>query len=276
MAKALLSEAEFSRHIVNRARRERPDIRVEPMGKYLLLVEPNQGRQRVVSLADLYESYRQAPRQRDELMGAFLESLVYEEQPAATGSFEENRANIMPQVVPTALLEYCRQDNRELAAIPYMDGLALAFVLDEAERYSYIHRKVMQDWGVTETDMLKSAMENLQQLGGGADYYQIGTDEHMALVWETFDGYDASRILLSRELNAAAALVPGNVLIGIPNRDYLVLFSDLDPDFVAEMRERLREDFESHDYPITNRLFTLTGGMLMPYDENHKQERMVN
>ena len=275
MGKALLSEAEFSRVIVNRARRERPDIRVEPMGKYLL-VEPNQGRQRVVSLEDLYESYRQAPRQRDEVIGAFLTSLVYEEEPGITGTFTENRANIMPQVVPTSLLDYCRQDNRELAAVPFLGGLAIAFVLDEAERYTYIHKRVMDGWSIGEKELLAAAMENMQQLAGGEGYYQIGTDHRIALVWETFDGYDASRILLSREVNAAAASVPGNVLIGIPNRDYMVLFSDIDPEFVSEMRDRLREDFEAHDYPITSRLFTLVGGVLTPYDESVKQERIVN
>lgn len=276
MGKALLSEAEFSRVLVNRARRERPDIRVEPMGDYLLLIQPLQGQQRVVSMADLYETYRQAPRERDEAIAAFLETRVYEEQPAISGSFAENRNAIMPQVVPLTLLEYCKQDNRELAALPYLGGLAIAFVLDEAERYTYIHRRIMEDWGVTETDLLHAAMENLQELGEGENHYQIGTEERIALVWETFDGYDASRILLSKVINAAAALVPGNPLIGIPNRDYMVLFSDVDPDFVAEMRERIRQDFEGHDYPVTTRLFTLDGGVLVALDEHRKQERVVN
>lgn len=276
MGKGLLSEAEFSREIVNRARRERPDIRLEPMGQYLLLVQPNQGHQRVVSLADLYQSYCEAPKQCDDVISAFLETRIYEDQPAICGSFAENRANIMPQVVPLSLLEYCRKEDRELAAMPYLSGLAIAFVLDEAERYSYIHRRVLEEWAVPETDLLQAAMENLQHLGEGEVHYQIGTDERITLVWETFDGYDASRMLLSQVINQAAAQVPGNPLIAIPNRDYMVLFSDVNPDFVAEMRDRIREDFERHDYPITARLFTLDGGVLVPYDENRKQARVVN
>lgn len=276
MGKALLSEAEFSRVIVNRARRERPDIRVQTMGKQLLLVEPNAGRQRVVSLADLYQSYCEAPTQRDEVIGAFLEAQVFADEPMPSGTFADNRANVMPQIVPTTLLDYCRQDNRELAAVPYIGGLAIAFVLDEEERYTYIHQKVMETWGVTATDLLHAALENLQQLDTAEAYYQLGSGERSLVVWETFDGYDASRILLSRELNAAAAHLPGNVLIGIPNRDYLVLFSDVDVDHVSEMRERIREDFEAHEYPITGRLFTLVSGVLMPLDEIRKQERVVN
>lgn len=276
MAKVLLSEAEFSQVIVNRARRERPDIRVQSMGKYLLLIEPTEGRQRVVSVADLYQSYCQAPLQRDEVIGLFLETAVYEDRADIEGTFAENRANIMPQVVPATLLEYCRQDNRELASVPFMDGLGIAFVLDEAERYTYIHLRVMDSWGVTQKDLLHAAMENMQQLSSTETHYQLGTDERTTLVWETFDGYDASRILLTRDLNSAAVHVPGNVLIGLPNRDYMVMFGDVSPDFVAEMREKIREDFESHDYPITSRLFTLSGGVLVPYDEARRQDRVVN
>ncbi|MDF2628069.1 MAG: hypothetical protein K0R39_1900 [Symbiobacteriaceae bacterium] len=276
MGKALLSEAEFSRVIVNRARRERPDIRVEPMGDYLLLIRPLQGQQRVVSMAELYESYCQAPKERDEAIAVFLETRVYEEKPAICGSFAENQEHVMPQVVPMTLVEYCKQDNRELAAIPYLGGLAIAFVLDEEERYTYIHRRVMDDWGVSEMDLLHAAMENLQELGEGENHYQLGTEERTALVWETYDGYDASRILLSKVINAAAARVPGNPLIGIPNRDYMVLFSDVDPEFVAEMRERIRQDCEGHDYPITSSLFTLDGGVLVPLDEHRRKERVVN
>jgi uncharacterized protein YtpQ (UPF0354 family) len=277
MAKALLSEAEFSRVVVNRVKRERPDIRVQPVGKYMLLVEPASGRQRMVSLADLYQSYRQEPLQRDEVIGAFLENAVYEDPTEILGTFAENRDKIMPQVVPVTLLEYCKRDNRELASTAYMGELAIAFVLDEEERYTYIHRQVMDGWAVDEHAMYQAAMENLQRLSTDLDaYYRLGTGVRSSLVWETFDGYDASRILLSRELVEAAIQVPGTPLIGIPNRDYMIMFSDVDPDFVAEVRERIREDFSAHDYPITARLFTLVDGVLVPYDDLQRQERMVN
>jgi uncharacterized protein YtpQ (UPF0354 family) len=276
MGKALLSEAEFSRTVVTRAKRERPDIRVKSMGKCLLLVETESGRRRVVSLLSLYESYREAPHTRDEVVAAFLSDQVYREPVEIAGTFAENRTKVLPQVVPYGLLEYCRQDNQELAAVDYVGGLAVAFVVDEDERYAYIHRDLMESWGVGETDLLKAALENLQELGRGVEtHFCVGEGERKTVVWETFDGYDASRILLTGDLNAMAARVGGNPVIAIPHRDYMVMFGDTDPEFLLHMEERIREDFEAHNYPISPRLFTLRGGSLVPYSAE-RRERLVN
>jgi uncharacterized protein YtpQ (UPF0354 family) len=277
MGKALLSEAAFNRVVVNRARRERPDIRVQTMGKYLLLVEAEPGHRRVVSLVGLYQSYREAPQTCDEVVGAFLTNQVYEVQAPVQGTFAENQHRIMPQVVPLTLLEYCRNDNRELAAVHFVAGLGIAFVVDDDEGYTYIHRKVMQAWGVTDTTLLRVAMENLQTLTNSTEpYYRLGTGEHTLLLWETFDGYDASRVLLAGELTRAAATLGGNPVIAVPHRDYMVLFGDTDPEFVGRMQTRVREEFEGHPYPISPQLFALAGGQLLPYNDQMRRERVVN
>lgn len=276
MAKPLLSQSAFGKAVVSRARRERPEIRVQTMGKDLLLIQSESGQRRVVSLATLYQAYRDAPQARhDDVVGDFLVTEVYQEPVDITGTFAENRHKIMPQVVPATLLEFCRKDRRELASLPFLGDLGIAFVADEDERYTYIHKRVVADWGVDELDLLRAAMDNLQGLAeSGATYYRLGLGARTMLVWETFDGYDASRVLLTRGLIEAASLLAGNPIIGLPHRDYLVMFGDADPEFVLQMQERIREEFEAHPYPITARFLTLVGGNLVPYAG--EQERLVN
>jgi uncharacterized protein YtpQ (UPF0354 family) len=278
LERVLLNEEEFSRVVVDRARKERPEIQIRLMGKFLLLVEPEPGRRRIVSLVSPYESYCQSPKERDEVIATFLNLTVYQEATTISGTFAENRQKVMPQVVPPSLLDFCAKDGRELAAIDYVGGLAITFVLDEPDRYSYIHKRVMEHWGENETALLTAALQNLNAMHEreGSSHYQIGKGERLMLAWETFDGYDASRILLSRELNSRAALVVGNPVIAIPHRDYMVMFGDTDPVFVAEMSDRVREDFEGHSYPITSRLFTLRDGNLVPYEGTDALPRMVN
>lgn len=277
MGKGLLSELEFSRVVVGRARRERPDIRVKAMGKFLLMVEPEVGRRRMVSLVTLYQSYSESPSELEQVVGAFLAAMVYEEPGRVKGTFQENRSRIMPQVVPASLLEFCRQDKRELAALEYVGGLSIAFVVDEPERYSYLHQSVAGRWGINQQELLAASLQNLQahHESSGA-FYQIGRGERAAVVWETFDGYDASRILLTKELNKMAALVVGTPLIAIPHRDYLVMIGDQDPEFVSETAERVREDFEAHSYPISPRFFTLADGNLTPYEGPTRVARYLN
>ncbi len=268
---------EFCRLVADRARKERPDIRVEPAGRFLLLVETEPGQERLVSLEALYQACRESPRQRDEVIEDFLAAHVYDDPSHIGGGFDENRHRIMPQVVPPTLLGFCRMEGRELAALDHIGGLAVAFVVDEPERYCYIHRSVMLRWGVSEVDLLTAALENLEGLHRQTpSCCRFGQGERLALVWETFDGYDASRILLTRELSSMAGLVAGNPVIAIPHRDYLVMIGDADPDFVAEVADRVREDFESHCYPITPRFFTLADGVLAPYSEGLRLHRKVN
>lgn len=277
MPKALLTEAEFGRLVVSRARRERPDIRVRAVGRSLLMVEAEPGRRRMVSLLEPYQDYLESPSDRDALIGAFLGALVYEEPGSVRGSFAENRHKVMPQVVPPSLLDFCRRDRRELASVSYVGGLSIAFVVDEPDRYSYIHQKVMEGWAIDELDLLRAAIENLREQSKVEPVvHRIGTGDRTTLVWESFDGYDASRILLQQELTEAAAVLAGNPVVAIPHRDYMILFGDADPEFVSEMAERIREDFEAHSYPITPRLFALVGGGLEPYEGPHRRERILN
>lgn len=276
MTAKVVNEAEFSRIVISRVQQERPDIRVTAMGNFLLMVEAEPGRQRMVSMAGLYRAYCEYPLDRDEVIGNFLSSLVYDEPAVIRGSFEENRHKVMPQVVPPTLLDFCRRDNRELASVEYLDGLAIAFVVDEPDRYAYLHRSVAEQWGVGQTALLTAAIQNLQSLDEEESaFYQCGTGLHTTLAWETFDGYDASRVLLTRELNEMAAVVAGNPVIGLPHRDYLVMFGDADPEFVSVMAERVREQFEEHSYPITPMLYTLEDGQLVPY-AGAERRRPVN
>lgn len=276
MARALLTEEEFSRVVASRAKREWPEARVESMGKDTLVLEPEPGQRRVVSLVSLYQLYCESPLERDEVIGHFLASLAYERPGRIPGTYAENRAKIMPQVVPPSLIEFCQQERQELASLDYVGDLSIAFVVDEPERYSYLHRSAAQRWGVGETELLSAAVKNLEALDQeGAPYHVIGREDRVTLVWETFDGYDASRILLTRQLIEAAVKVPGNPVIAIPHRDYMIMFGDSDPAFVEEMADRIREDFEAHSYPITPTLFTLKNGHLAVYGRT-QGERVLN
>ncbi len=277
MSKLVLTEEQFSRIVVTRARRERPDIRVKAMGTSFLMVEPEPGRQRVVSLINLYQTYCDSPSERDEVIADFLQSRVFDETGGAPESFAQTRTKIMPQLVPHSLLEVRRQVGRDLAAVSYVGELSIAFVIDEPDRYSYLQRSMTEDWGACDVELLTAAVENLKRLQTSTPrFQQFGTGMRTRLVWETYDGYDAARILLSRELAEMAALVPGNPVIGVPNRDYLVMFGDADPEFLTEVGAQVRECFEQHDYPLTARLLTLVDGNLEVYPGTGRRVRVLN
>lgn len=274
MGKSVLSPEEFSRIMASRLQQERPEAQVEMLGQSFLMLR-EEGRRKVFSLASYYRQYSKTPDEFEELVDRFLREAVYQER-RRMPTLLEVRGRILPQMVPVALVEQTRRNGRDLAAVHYAGELAIAFVIDEAERYAYIHERLMMKWRVKETDLLALGVRNLQQISRDVRPLRIGRGKRLMLVWEAFDGYDASRILLTRSLCEAAAHVEGNPVIAIPHRDYLVMFGDSDPAFMEEMVERIKDEFSLHRYPISDKFYTLHFGALVQYDWNRNQERVVN
>lgn len=184
----------------------------------------------------------------------------------AAARFAEVCPRILPQVVPARLRRVCRRPGAGLCTIPLAGDLAVAFVVDEPDRYCYITAAVAQRWGVGPAQLLGAALANLRRISLGAVWKQIGRGARAFFLCETFDGYDAARVLLGRELAQLAARVAGNPIVGIPHRDFLVVAGDRDLRLVAELQAMVGEDFARAPFPISPRLYAWQDGRLVPYD----------
>jgi hypothetical protein len=66
-------------------------------------------------------------------------------------------------------------------------------------------------------------------------------------------------------LAEVAKTIPGEILIGIPNRDFMLMFSDDDPDRVSAVALQITRDVRQHAHGISDKLFTLTDGEIREY-----------
>jgi len=55
-------------------------------------------------------------------------------------------------------------------------------------------------------------------------------------------------------------------VIGIPNRDFLVIISDDDPDRVAAVALQITRDMRQHTHGLSNRLFTISHNEVREYN----------
>lgn len=187
---------------------------------------------------------------------------------------EEVRGRLLPQLVPYWLVPEEYRGDRDLAAIPHLGEVAVAFVVDEPHRYTYIDYAMLGHWNMAKADLLALALANLARSYRPAT--RRGAGHHLALVWQARDGYDAARLLLTRRLCEAAALVPGNPVIAAPHRDLLIMFGDADPVFVAEMAEFVDVAFNHSPYPVSPQLYTLREGTLQLYRPAGGHPRMLH
>ena len=85
------------------------------------------------------------------------------------------------------------------------------------------------------------------------------------MVCENKDGYAATRVLLPELLERWAERIPGRMLLGIPNRDFLIAFSDRNPDQVAAIAHQVRRDATKRDHPLSGSLLTWKDGRITEY-----------
>jgi uncharacterized protein YtpQ (UPF0354 family) len=76
------------------------------------------------------------------------------------------------------------------------------------------------------------ALENLRLRTNKRSYETHGYRARTTIVCETRDGCAATRILLPELMEKWSRCILGNMLLGIPNRDFMIAFSDRDQEHV--------------------------------------------
>ncbi len=66
-------------------------------------------------------------------------------------------------------------------------------------------------------------------------------------------------------MDSWARRIPGRMLIGVPNRDFLIAFSDRDPVHVAAIAAQVRRDATARDHPLCPDLLVWQEGKIKEY-----------
>jgi hypothetical protein len=210
----------------------------------------------VASLENLYRmsllhpdsTRRHAERWMVELLRAA------EGTPDLDGSFEELRPRIMPMVVAED------SDPHDLSVRqPLVPGLVVGYGIDNDRTISHVTRKRMEKWKVELDDLHDAAIENLTARSNTIAAHAAQDDDgNMELIlFQTMDGYDASRVLLP-DLNEKLRDHLGSPFAAaIPNRDILLCFRD-DEATIAHLRPQIERDFAQMPHQITDEILLVT------------------
>jgi hypothetical protein len=210
----------------------------------------------VASLENLYRMSMLHPestrRQTERWMVELLRAS--EGTPDLDGTFEELRPRIMPMVVAE------NADPHDFSVKqPLVPGLVIGYGIDNDRTISHVTRKRLQKWTVDLDDLHQAAIENLtaksQSIAAHAAQDEQGKME--LILFQTMDGYDASRVLLP-DLNEKLREHLGSPFAAaIPNRDILLCFRD-DDATIAHLRPQIERDFAQMPHQITNEILLVT------------------
>lgn len=227
-----------------------------------------QGRTLQIELDQFYNAYQRYPEQLDAIASKLLRAIQEHAQTRGAVSFDEIRDRVYPMLKPIEILaDIFERKLPMLAYRPLLADLIITYVIDEERSVVYLNDEHMAAWGVREEELYKQSLENLRRRTLKPDMCTIvGEGDRQLIIYSTEDGYDAARLLLTELLEEWQQQLPGQLVIGIPNRDFLVGFSDANPAILRQIAQQISVDASQREYALTDQLFTLVDGRLQLYE----------
>lgn len=174
--------------------------------------------------------------------------------PDIDGTFDELRPRLLPLVVPESA------DPHPLSlSQPLVPGLSITYGIDNDRTISHVTRKRLERWGITIEDLHDVAIENLVQRSQALTAHAVQDDDDAVelILFQTLDGYDASRVLLPDLHEKLREHLGSPFVAAVPNRDILLCFRNDDPT-VKKLRPQVRSDYAKMPHQVSDKLLLLT------------------
>ena len=184
-----------------------------------------------------------------------------EGSPDSGANFEEVKDRILPMILSGNI----EDGPAGVVAQPLVEGLLVAYAIDNDRTIAYIPRARFDAWGISLEDLHKTAIDNLVARSEAISAH-AAQDENGSvnlILFQTMDGYDASRILLPTLHDRLKEHLGSPFAAGIPNRDILLCFRD-EAESVDRLQKQITEDFHRMPHQVTDRLLLITPDGIAP------------
>lgn len=154
-----------------------------------------------------------------------------------------------------------------LVTQPLVAGLRIGYVIDGDRTIAYVPWEAMQRWNVDVERLHERAMANLLSRSEtmNAHAAQDEAGEINLILFQSLDGFDASRLLLPNLHDRLREHLGSPFVAAVPNRDILLCFRN-EPQTVASLRSQIKHDFRNMPHQVTERLLLITPDGIAPYD----------
>jgi uncharacterized protein YtpQ (UPF0354 family) len=221
----------------------------------------------LLDLSNYYRVYRQRPDQIDAVMQTLVRVLLGEIPSETDTDYDSLADRIYPMIKPIELLVEVRERNLPMLVYhEFLANLIIIYAIEEGRSFAYINEDHLEQWGVTENELRDRALVNLRRRTVDIRYTTAGERNQRLFIFNSGDGFDATRLLLTEMLTQWARMLPGQLVIGIPNRDFLIAFSDSDPDILQAIAMQIQADSAQQANGLTDQLFTLIKGQIREYE----------
>jgi uncharacterized protein YtpQ (UPF0354 family) len=259
--KRAMSQDEFIEAVRLRILSNHPNVTIKSADKFDWILLINDKEQQWF-LDNTYARYCQQPVLFNELVDYMIDSISNMDD--SDISWEQAKSRILPSLKSEKFLidNYKLPGGAEimesLVSFDYINDLNITIAIDSEMSMSFVNKKHLETWGVSEQFLLDTSIANLSKLT--AQYWAESTrlaQESGLFAFATQDGYDASRILLPDFYERASrALGCEKILVGIPNRDFIAAIPENSPG-KDKFYKQIQNDARVYDHAITSEIITI-------------------
>jgi hypothetical protein len=182
--------------------------------------------------------------------------------PDQDASFDRVKDRILPMII---LQTDDDTDGAAIVAEPLVDGLQIAYAIDSDRTIAYIPQAVFAKWTMSMDDLHDVAINNLVARSESISAHAAADEdgEVNLILFQTMDGFDASRILLPTLHDRLREHLGSPFAAGIPNRDILLCFRN-DEETVSRLKDKIADDYRQMPHQVTEKLLLVTADGLAP------------
>jgi uncharacterized protein YtpQ (UPF0354 family) len=220
----------------------------------------------LASMENIYRSTLLQPEHSQSIIEQWMREMIRasEGTPDQHAPFEELAERIMPVVLREGTVD---PQTSLMVTQPLVSGLNVGYVVDSDRSFWYIPQAAFNSWGISIDDLHNRALANLvdRSQAISAHAAQDPDGRINLILFQTGDGFDASRILLPTLNERLREHLGSPFLAGIPNREILLCFRD-DQETLTRLRDQIQSDYTQMPHPITDRLLLVTPDGIAPHD----------
>lgn len=221
-------------------------------------------------MRNIYLLYKATPHRLHEIVQEYVSTI----QNAPAFSWPEQNEEILDSILPFLrhadfLSEPLRQNKPMLVSRPFITGVVVTYIFDSPDYRIYLNTEMVSKF-IEEADgtleMIHDlALDNLRERTKRRNFKKLGRGKERMMVCDTTDGLAATRILLPELMERWARRIYGRMLIAIPNRDFLIAFSQHSREGVAAVARQVRLDATQRQHPLSSNLLTWQNGRIREY-----------
>lgn len=259
----VLTPEQFTQEMVQRMQKQRPDLQFAAKGPLHVQVK-RQGQEQATAFFDnAYNAYKSDPQNKQAVMEQYTAALIETVQSNKNAKIDKTlivpviKDKAWPEEIRKSLQASGKGDKPPAYAFdPYNEELLVLYAEDTDNNIRYLDEQQIEEAGVPRSELRALAVANLKRL-----LPEVALQKGDGVLMVTAGGtYEASLLLLDEIWIPNAIAVQGDVVVGIPARDLLLVTGSQTPGGVDKLRQVVNATAQDANYKLTNTLFVRRNG----------------